>query len=153
MKTLSNNLFFAQVEREISEGRNVRFRVKGTSMTPLLRNGRDEVVLRPCRTDELKPMDVVLFRYKGNHVLHRIIRRQGEQLTIQGDGICATYEECKTDDVIGIVHNVIRPSGKVISTSSLRWRLQSRLWRSLGKFRKIFLYIYHRFGISTDVSR
>ncbi len=152
MKTLSNDLFFKQVEAEIGEGRNVRFRVKGTSMTPLLRNGRDEVLLSPCEPKELRPMDVALFRYKGIHVLHRIIYRDGEQLLLQGDGVCISHETCKTDDVVGIVHKVIRPTGKVIETSSFRWRLMSRLWRSLGRFRGIFLRVYHRFGISTNFS-
>ena len=31
-------------------------------------------------------MDVVLFRYNGRHVLHRIIRREGTRLYIRGDG-------------------------------------------------------------------
>ncbi len=145
MKTLPNDLFFAQVEAGIAEGRNVRFRVKGTSMTPLLRNGRDEVLLCPCRTERLRPMDVVLFRYKGIHVLHRIVRREGDALLLQGDGVCATYEECRVDDVVGIVHKVIRPSGKVVEVSSLRWRLPSRLWRSMGRFRTVFLRCYHQY--------
>ncbi len=144
MKTVSNDWFFARVEAEINEGRNVRFRVKGTSMTPLLRNGRDEVLLCPCRTEDLKPMDVVLFRYRGMHVLHRIVRREGNLLTLQGDGVYTSYETCRTEDVVGVVRSIIRPSGKMIETSSLRWRIISRLWRSLGKFRSIFLRIYHR---------
>ena len=86
MKQIPNELFFAWIEKEIAEGRSVQFRLKGYSMFPLLRNECDEVVLTPCQENELRPMDVVLFRYQGKHVLHRIIRREGSKLYIQGDG-------------------------------------------------------------------
>ena len=86
MKKVPNNTFFSLVEEEIAEGKPVRFRLKGNSMFPLLRNGKDSVILEKCLPDELKPMDVVLFRYRGSYVLHRIIQRMGDDLLIQGDG-------------------------------------------------------------------
>ena len=58
MRKIPNELFFSRVEAEIAGGRPVRFRLKGWSMFPLLRDGRDEVVLYPCTEDELQPMDV-----------------------------------------------------------------------------------------------
>lgn len=45
MKIVANDTFFAWVEAEIAAGRPVRFRLKGNSMFPLLRNGKDVVVL------------------------------------------------------------------------------------------------------------
>ena len=47
MKRIANECFFAWVESEIKSGRSVKFRVKGNSMMPLLRNGKDEVVVGP----------------------------------------------------------------------------------------------------------
>ena len=41
MKCIPNDVFFAWVESEIAEGHSVRFRLKGQSMFPLLRNERD----------------------------------------------------------------------------------------------------------------
>ena len=63
MILLPNQLFFAEVEAMLSEGREVQIRMKGHSMRPLLRSERDQVVLTPC-TDpaRLRPGDVVLFR-------------------------------------------------------------------------------------------
>ena len=105
MKQIPNNLFFAWVESEIAEGRSVRFRLKGHSMFPLLRNERDEVVLHPCTDAELQTMDAVLFRHQGRHVLHRILRREGDRLLIQGDGSFVARETCTVGDVIGKVGN------------------------------------------------
>ena len=94
MRKIPNELFFSRVEAEIAGGHPVKFRLKGWSMFPLLCDGRDEVVLYPCTEDELRPMDVVLFRYNGRHVLHRIIRREGARLYIRGDGSFVAREQC-----------------------------------------------------------
>ena len=139
MKQIPNDLFFAWAEDEISNGRSVRFRLKGDSMFPLLRNGRDEVVLCPCTEEELNPMDVVLFRYKGRHLLHRIIRRDGNRLLIQGDGSYVAKEECCTGDAIGRVQAIVRPSGKTIAVDEWRWRLPSSLWQQVGFLRSPLL--------------
>lgn len=144
MKRIPNDVFFAWVESEIAEGRSVRFRLKGQSMFPLLRNERDEVVLYPCNENELQPMDVVLFRYQGRHVLHRILRREGEWLFLQGDGSYVAKEQCTTADVVGKVHEIIRPSGKVIPVDAWQWRLAGKLWRGLGIFRNPCLRVLHK---------
>lgn len=143
MKTIANDTFFAWVEAELAEGRPVRFRLKGNSMFPLLRNGKDTVILEKCNLDSLKPMDVVLFRYKGNHVLHRILRRENNQLLIQGDGSFVAKEQCTVDDVVGKVVQVCRPSGKVLSVDSWQWRLPSRLWRLSNPLRVFLLRLGH----------
>lgn len=150
MKQIPNDLFFEWVESEIAQGRSVQIRLKGVSMYPLLREGKDEVILAACPAEELRPMDVVLFRYHGVHVLHRIIRRDGEMLTMQGDGSFSARETCAVEDVIGRVTNVIRPSDKVIPTDSWKWRLPSRIWCSSGIFRKPILRVLLFLKINTQ---
>lgn len=141
---IPNDLFFAWVESELTEGRRVRFRLKGSSMFPLIREGRDEVVICPCTEDELHPMDVVLFRYRGKHVLHRILRKEGHRLLLQGDGSYVAREQCTTADVVGKLDEVIRPSGRSVSVTDWQWRLSGRLWRSTGPFRGLLLRVLHR---------
>ena len=122
----------------------VILRLKGNSMFPLLRNGKDVVVLEKCPAESLQPMDVVLFRYRGKHVLHRIIRREGERLLIQGDGSIVAKEECTVDDVIGKVVQICRPSGKEIPVGSWQWTIPSRVWRGLGFLRIWLLRVAYR---------
>ena len=144
MKKVANNVFFSWLEEEIAQGKPVRFRLKGNSMFPLLRNGKDEVILEKCFPENLKPMDVVLFRYRGKHVLHRIIRREGERLLIQGDGSIVAKEECTVDDVVGKVVQICRPSGKEIPVGSWQWTIPSRVWRGLGFLRIWLLRVAYR---------
>lgn len=143
MIQVPNDLFFSWVESEIAEGRSVQFRLKGVSMYPLIRGGKDEILVSPCSREKLAPMDVVLFRYKGRHVLHRIIRREGNGLTIQGDGSYVAKEECTVDDVIGKVQAIIRPSGKVISVNSWKWKLPSYIWSKIGPLKNPILRLLH----------
>ena len=136
MKQIPNDLFFAWVESEIEQGRSVQIRLKGVSMYPLLREGKDEVVLSACPVKDLLAMDLVLFKYQSTHILHRVISRDGDMLVLRGDGSFRVTESCSVHDVIGRVEAVVRPSGKAISVKSWKWRLPSFLWCKMGIFRR-----------------
>lgn len=144
MKQIANDIFFSWVETEIAENRPVQIRLKGTSMFPLLKEGKHQVIIHPCKADELSAMDVILFRYKGKHLLHRILKKEGDRFIIQGDGSYVAKEECTVEDVVGKVQTIIKSSGKSISVNSWRWKLPSRLWLSLTFLRTPLLRILHR---------
>lgn len=143
MKTLSNDIFFAQVESEIAAGRSVRFKVKGNSMYPFLRNGKDEVVLSPLQHDP-KLLDIVLFKYKGKHVLHRIIDIDSGIYTIQGDGIFSSFEQCTRDDIIGKVNFICKNGGKTRGIESFVCRQFSIWWFYFRFCRRLLLALIRR---------
>lgn len=148
MIQLSNQLFFAQVEEMLRKGQEVQLRVKGYSMRPLLRNERDVVVLAPWRHDEeLQCGDIVLFRYRGRHVLHRIVHIDATQLTLAGDGNYRIQEHCLPQDVVGIARRVIRPDGREIACDSPQWRRMSHAWLMWPSMvRRIVLGLLFRLG-------
>lgn len=110
------------------------------------------VLANKLLNQDLNPREVVLFRYRGGHVLHRILQRKGNDLLIQGDGSKVAMEQCTVDDVVGKVTSVHRPSGKTVSVESWQWKLPSRLWRGLGCLRKWILRIAYRLVISVHPS-
>lgn len=128
MKTIPNELFFEWAEAELARKRNVAIRVKGNSMYPFLRSEKDEVLLSPCHASELKQMDVVLFRYRGRHVLHRIIHLKDERVVLRGDGIYGYSEECAVTDVLGKVTKIRRNGRAGFSTTNLLWQCAGWLW-------------------------
>ena len=72
----------------LAEGKTVRFRVRGNSMYPLLRDRTDEVALRPRNKEETPHKgDIVLFHYQGRHILHRVVRIKGNRLEMRGDNV------------------------------------------------------------------
>ena len=143
MKTLANEIFFAQVETEISAGRSVRFKVKGHSMYPLLRDGKDEVTISPLTCDP-SVYDIVLFRYRGKHILHRIISVEGDTYTIQGDGIYISCEKCTREDIIGVVTQIHKKNGLEINTSWGLFRFNSWCWYKLFFMRRFILAVLRK---------
>lgn len=145
---LANKIFFAQVEEELARGHKVQLRMKGYSMRPLLRTDRDVVLLAPhTREQDLRVGQVVLFRYRGRHILHRIVSLQGGRVTLEGDGNYRLQEHCLPCDVVAIGEGVIRKSGRIVSFESRQWRLQSRMWLLLPPLvRRYTLGLLFRLG-------
>lgn len=126
-RTIPNEMFFATVEEMIGEGRSVEMTVKGFSMRPFLRNERDVVVLSPVGEKVLQRGMVVLFRYGGRHILHRIRKTEGERLLIEGDGNYRTVEIATKEDVVAYVSEVRLESGKKLQYNDLGWRRRTAL--------------------------
>lgn len=148
MKPIANSVFFAQIEELIDSGEEVQLRIKGGSMRPWLRDGRSTVVLRRHKDEELRPGAIVLFRCGGRHILHRIIRRDGERLTLAGDGNYRTEEHCTTKDVAAIAWASVSRSGDIRPFDSPLWRMRMRLWLALPALvRRYILAVLRRAGL------
>ncbi len=127
MKEIENNVFFSYVEEEIAEGKSVSLRVKGKSMTPTLHEG-DIITLIPVNQHKLKIGDVVLFTYKNNFLLHRIICKKKNKLTLQGDAVYQHTEKISTQEVIALLQQVKKQNGKTIDCQSIYRRIYFYLW-------------------------
>lgn len=141
MKTISNDIFFAQVSADLSAGRSVSFKVKGNSMFPFLRNCKDIVFVSPVNQPIVKK-DVVLFYHKGRYVLHRVINIEGNSYTIQGDGVYASREYCTGEDIIGVVTHIARGGGEIVPLNGFLYRMYSNFWCATSSARKYLLYIF-----------
>lgn len=151
MKVISNDIFFAHVEELLAEGQSVAIRVKGYSMRPFMRSDRTQVRIAPLVETErtsLRVGDVVLFRHRGRHVMHRIRKIERDNITLAGDGNYRIWECCHRNDVVGVVVEVIGYGGASISCNSCVWRAVSWLWVSLPQFvRRVILGVLWRLGI------
>jgi len=147
MKVIPNNIFFENAEQLLSEGKTVELRCFGRSMQPYMRgDGKEIIIASPFSPDELSPGTIVLFRYHGRHICHRIIRRNGERLLIQGDGVVNKQEHATISDVLGIIRTVIRRDKKPVSTQSKSAQRYWRYWRLLSPIRICLLLVY-RLGL------
>ena len=143
MNAIDNEIFFSWVKEELETGKQVRIRVKGMSMFPLLRDGADSVILTACQPEELKKSDVVLFVYKNKYIMHRLRYRQAQGWIAQGDGNLNCWEFCSDHKVLARMTSVCRPNGKTINTDSTIWKIQSSLWLSVGIFKRPLLKVLH----------
>lgn len=70
------------------------------------------------------------------------------RFTLAGDGNYRMEEQCAGDDIVAVMTAVIRPQGRIVRTSSRRWRRQSRCWHALPKgVRRFILRVLWRIGI------
>lgn len=144
MKTIPNALFFASVEEMIEGGTSVEIRVKGFSMRPFLRNGRDTVTLAPIAPEDLRVGMVVLFRHAGAHILHRIRAIDGDRLTIEGDGNYRITESATRGDVVGYVSAVTLEGGGAFGYDSWRWRCRTARSLAVKRLRSVAIWLKHK---------
>ena len=104
--------------------------LRGTSMQPTLADG-DRVTLAPLEADP-QVGDVVLFRYAGLHLLHRVIAIEGDRYIIQGDNCYSTEQVYRTDIVARLVAAHDR-DGRAFTVGDPHWERLSR--RSLRRKR------------------
>ena len=115
----ANHLFFTLVEEQLADCQQVKLTLKGTSMRPTLQEG--DVLTLSRRKEAPSVGDVVLFRYGGGHLLHRVVGCDGERYRMQGDN-CYTAEEAPLGDIVAVLSAVERPDGTVVTIDSEAWR-------------------------------
>ena len=127
------------IEESIKSGQKVKMQVSGISMTPLLHDVRDAVVLE--KPDKLKKYDIVLHRREnGQYILHRIIKKKGDVLTIAGDFETEKEYPVYEKQVIAKVTS-FRRNGKEYKVTDFIIRLYSRLWLLIFPQRQNVLYL------------
>mgnify|MGYP003299314057 CR=1 FL=1 len=127
-------------EEELSARGVIIYTNKGKSMMPLLREGRDVMIIKRPE-GRLKRYDVPLYkRPDGSYVLHRVLKVLEGGYVMCGDH-CTKREYGITDEhVIGVLVGVIR-DGKTVSTEDFGYRLYTHLWCDLFYLRVLILKI------------
>lgn len=146
-KIIPNALFFAQIEESLQHGKSVRFKVNGVSMSPIIRNGEDSVTVVPISEwGMLELYNIILFKYNGVHILHRVIAiSDNSTILTRGDGSYYAEEQCTLKEVVGVVSAIHRYGGKTINPNSSGYRLYARVWHGLPAFmRRFFLKVLRR---------
>lgn len=140
-RELPNDAWLGEVSQMLREGKPYAIYVKGYSMRPFIEHTRDRVFLE--KRDTYNIGDAVLAQITpGHYVLHRIIEKQGDNLTLQGDGNLKGVELCKEGDVSGVVTQYIRPN-RIIPADDPKLVRRIKLWRKLRPIRRYLLLIYN----------
>ena len=114
------------IREALSAGKSVRIYPMGTSMLPMLRQGKDSVVLSPI-TGKLRKYHIPLYqRDNGKYVLHRIIGA-GDTYTCMGDNQRKPEPGIREDQLIAVVTAFYRGERK-ISVSHPGYWLYCRIW-------------------------
>jgi signal peptidase I len=105
-------------------------RVVSSSMTPTIRKGDR---LRVERADTLQAGDIVVFRYEGLFVCHRIERIENKWLVVRGDATDGPPQRVDVRDVVGRVTAILRDGVRLELQVGVTPRERSRSAPSLAR--------------------
>ena len=133
-----------EVVQLLAENQQVTIKAKGNSMLPFIAGGKDSVVLQKEAT--YRRGDIVLGEIApSSFVLHRIVRKNDEEIILMGDGNVSGVEKCRNNAIHGRAIAIIRKEKRVDCTR--KWeRFKARAWAALLPVRRYLLAIYRRIG-------
>lgn len=121
----------------LSAGKSFRFSPRGVSMLPLLREGKDSVLLSPL-PEKLRKYDVPLYRRDdGKYVLHRIVAVGGTYTCI-GDNQFVYEPGLRQDQMIAVMTGFYRGE-KFHSVDEAGYKLYCRIWDLSRRLRHFWL--------------
>ncbi|MNJ97037.1 Peptidase S24-like protein [compost metagenome] len=138
-RVISNDDYFAEVQRILLEGKEVRIRVKGNSMRPFIQDG-DTVLLRAYSGKLLPLGSNILAKDKDKFVFHRFVGKKNGQYILAGDGNLVLREYIAETDIIAIAY-MHYPKNKELSIAIHRpWaRLRGLGWYYMRLLRRIVI--------------
>ena len=140
---MTDNKIIEEAIRLVREGVSVTLPVNGNSMLPFIIGGKESVILQGPGVVDVG--DMVLAWVDGcRYVVHRIIRIDGDRVTLMGDGNVAGTEHCLLNDIKArVTHVVDEKEHKHYIYKG--WRKQAaKVWYWLRPVRRYLLAIYKR---------
>ena len=125
------------IREPLENGKEVALTIRGNSMWPLLRSGRDKIFLK--KLDFYKKYDIILYRRNsGCYVLHRIVGKKNGAFILAGDGEYKTEYPIYAEQIIAGAVRVIRKK-RLFLCSDFSYRLYSVMWTFLLPIRPIIV--------------
>ena len=102
--------------------------VRGTSMWPLLKEGKTRVQVEVKEGKQVRKGDIVLYRRKdGTLVLHRIIKVEEDTFLVCGDHQWKQMEQVQEEQILAVAQGFFR-NGHYIDEKTWWYRLYKKIW-------------------------
>ena len=116
------------IEEYLKEHGTLTYRNVGTSMMPLLKQGRDVFTLSKKTSERCKKNDVALYKRSDHvYVLHRIVDVREDDYVFLGDNCVSREYGIRDEDIIGVVTTFVH-KGKQVSVDDPGYRLYVWIW-------------------------
>ena len=120
---MSNAVSF---EEFLAQNGTLTYTNKGTSMEPLLQQGRDLFTVRKKGPERCRAGDVVLFRRGDSYVLHRVVEVLPDSYVCLGDNSVYPERGVTDGDILGVLTGFVR-NGKEHSVTEPGYRAYSAM--------------------------
>lgn len=132
------------IQADVKRGTDIRLTVTGNSMYPMLRGGKDSVILTAPLPYTLKKYAIPFYRRdNGQYILHRIIRMKNGLMSVSGDNQTCVEYPVGQHQVIAVVKGFYR-GNRYIPCSNPLYRLYAWLWVNEMFARKPMMRAYLR---------
>lgn len=122
------------IREKLNNGGTVQLPITGSSMLPLLVQGRDSVILSPIANIQIG--DIIFYkRDDGQFVLHRIIGENEQGYILCGDNQWIKEYGITRRHIIGVVSEIILDK-KTISVDNEKYLKYCKRWYKLMPIRK-----------------
>lgn len=124
------------IRERLAAGQSVRYLpFRGTSMLPMLRQGKDSVEIAPL-PPRLKKYDLPVYQYpSGKYVMHRIVDVAEDHYICLGDNLYQ-LEKIRPEQMIGVV-SAFKRGDRRIPVDAPGYRLYCRVWCGIFPIRKL----------------
>ena len=129
--------------RLVEEGVCVTLPVDGRSMLPFIIGGQESVILQKPSAPKIGDVVVALVD-DGRYVVHRIIRMEGDTVTLMGDGNLVGTERCAVCNIKAIATHVVDAKGRRHYLYTRPRQFGARLWFWLRPVRRYLWAMYRR---------
>ena len=159
---MNNEFYLADaidvIEEVLQSGGDFRLFPKGTSMLPLIVQGKDSVVLRRRFDGGLKKNEIAFYRRtNGQFVLHRIAKvEKNGTYTMCGDNQTELEYGITQSQIIGYVADIYK-NESLLKMDSFKYKFYVAFWccipfrrvlrfprRCLSKIKRIFLKMFKK---------
>ena len=142
--SINKEQIYEEIKKLVAEGKTVSITAKGYSMNPFLMHMRDQIILGSWEDKDVRRGTVAFVRdSRGNVLIHRIIKRTGNIIILEGDGNIGQQERAAISSIAGVMHSAVR-KGRTYSVHGIIWRIYSWLWLLLRPVRRYPLAIWRR---------
>ncbi|MGN0264559.1 MAG: S24/S26 family peptidase [Oliverpabstia sp.] len=102
--------------------------VRGTSMWPLLKEGKTRVQVEAKEGKQVRKGDIVLYRRKdGTLVLHRIIKVEEDTFLVCGDHQWKQMEQVQENQILAVGQGFFQ-NGHYIDDNTWWYRIYKKFW-------------------------
>ena len=138
-KSMCLDALMPLIREQLDSGASVRIYPRGVSMLPMIREGKDSVVISSLPS-ELKKYDVILYqRRNGQYVLHRLIKT-GASYTFLGDNQFIAEQGIEHDQLIAIVSLLYRDE-RAVSIDKFFYKFFCRMWCFTRPLRRLSNFV------------
>ena len=137
---MTENKSLKTIEQSLEECGMAVTLTKGTSMWPLFKEGKNQVILISAKERIPKNQDIVLYRAEdGRLILHRVMKVLPDgSFLLCGDHQWKLEEKVKKEQILAVAEEFYR-KGKLIEENQIGYRLYKKIWNSSLAFRRCLL--------------